>query len=94
MISHFLSAGEGLVPEPADEAQAPEAGGGVSGGAAEEEGQPARQPLEGRHAAAGGRRRGRHQRRLERAHAHARAHSNTQSHTRVSTLTIDLSASF
>lgn len=96
MISHFLSAGEGLVPEPADEAQAPEAGGGVSGGAAEEEGQPARQPLEGRHAAAGGRRRGRDQRRLERTHTHTHAHSNTvtHSHTHVSTLTISVSASF
>lgn len=76
MISHFLSAGEGLVPEPADEAQAPEAGGGVSGGAAEEEGQPARQPLEGRHAAARRRRRGRHQRRLERTRTHTHSHTH------------------
>lgn len=55
-------AGEGLVPEPQDEAQAAEVGGGVTRGAAEEEGEPAREPLEGRHAAAGGRGRRRHQR--------------------------------
>lgn len=55
-------AGEGLVPEPQDEAQAAEAGGGITRGAAEEEGEPAREPLEGRHAAAGGRGRRRHQR--------------------------------
>lgn len=58
-------AGEGLVPEPQDEAQAAEAGGRVTRGTAEEEGQPAREPLEGRHAAAGGRGRRRHQRRLD-----------------------------
>lgn len=63
-------AGEGLVPEPQDKAQAAEVGGRVTWGAAEEEGQPAREPLEGRHAAAGGRRRRRHQRRLD-AHPHA-----------------------
>lgn len=83
MISLFLSAGEGLVPEPADEAQAPEAGGGVSGGAAEEEGQPARQPLEGRHAAAGRRRRGRHQRRLEHAHTYTVTHTCLDAHHRL-----------
>lgn len=63
-------AGEGLVPEPQDEAQAAEVGGRVTWGAAEEERQPAREPLEGRHAAADGRRRRRHQRRLD-THVHA-----------------------
>lgn len=63
-------AGEGLVPEPQDEAQAAEVGGRVTWGAAEEEGQPAREPLEGRHAAADGRRRRRYQWRLD-THVHA-----------------------
>lgn len=63
-------AGEGLVPEPQDEAQAAKVGGRVTGGAAEEKGQPAREPLEGRYAATGCRGRRRHQRRLD-THTHA-----------------------
>lgn len=64
VTAHFLCAGEGVVPEPEDQTQAPEAGGGVSGGGTEkEEQQPACEPLEGSDTAASrGRRGGHHQR--------------------------------
>ncbi len=80
-LSLSVCAGEGVVSEPPDEAQASEVGGRVSWSSAEEEGQSACEPLESRHTAAGRRGRGRHQRWLDcSTHTHL-THTSHTSHT-------------